>query len=268
VEPDPAGFEAWRAALPAAVQTEVDFEDYAWVLRETAAYDAEVAGVDAALGQLFDWLDARGEADDTVVVVTADHGEGLWQRPLPVGERAQPHNRVKQLYADHGIQLFDEQVHVPLVLLGPGLGEPRRVATPVSLVDVAPTLYELADLAPPEAGERLSGLSLLGDLDARSELYAFCSRGSSLTVGGRWRLQLPADHRAAEFGLEPELFDLKADPGEVAPVTGDPEADARRASLAERLRAFRELYAPAGALSEEEAALRRELLDAMGYTGQ
>ena len=261
---DDAAYAAWLEGLPEDARARVDREDFLWIVDELAAYDAEVAGVDAALARLFAWLDERGEREQTVVVLTSDHGEGLWQRPLPIGEKPQEHNEVPPLYADHGLTLFDDQVHVPLVLWGPGVGAPRRVATPVSLVDVAPTLFELADLAPPDGGERLSGLSLVGDLSGRSELYAFSSRGSSLTVDGRWRLHLPANHRVERFGLGPELFDLEADPGEVAPV----DDAARRDALAARLASFRELFAPAAALSEEEAALRRELLDAMGYTGQ
>ncbi|MDF1798532.1 MAG: sulfatase [Planctomycetota bacterium] len=261
------GYEAFLGGLPAELEAAPSFEDYTFVLRQTALYDAEVAAVDVAMGQLFGWLEERGELDDTVVVLTADHGEGLWQRALPAGEKPAEYNKVPALYADHGVHLFDEQVHVPLVLWGPGVGEPRREPASVSLVDLAPTLYELADLAPPAGGADLSGLSLVGDpadLAARRTILAFCSRGASLTRDGRWRLHVPADYRVERFGDAPRLFDLREDPAEVRPLD-DP---AREAELAADLAALIELLGTTGELTDEEAALRRELLDAMGYTGQ
>lgn len=261
------GYEAFLAELPAGLEAAPTFEDYTFVLRQKALYDAEVAAVDVAMGQLFRWLEERGELDDTVVVLTADHGEGLWQRALPEGERAAEYNKVEALYADHGVHLFDEQVHVPLVLWGPGVGEPRRESASVSLVDLAPTLYELADLAPPAGGAGLSGMSLVGDsatLAARRTILAFCSRGVSLTRDGRWRLHVPADYRVEHFGDVPQLFDLQEDPGELRPLA-DP---ARETELAADLAALIELLGATGELTDEEAALRRELLDAMGYTGQ
>ena len=260
---EPEGLDR-LAHLPPELLAGLTADDRAWIASELAFYDSEVAAVDEAMAELFAWLEERGELDETIVVLTSDHGEGLWQRPLPAGENPKDHNKVPALYSDHGIQLYDEQVRVPLVLWAPGLSAGRRVGDPVSLVDLVPTLYELADLAPPDGGEELSGLSLVGDLSGREELYAFCTRSSTVTVDGRWRLHLPAEYRLEKGWAVPELFDLEADPLELSPVD-DPE---RVAAMSARLRDVSRLLAPSTALSPEEQAARRELLDAMGYTGQ
>src|SRR5262249_3812134 len=88
---------------------------------------------DMELGRLFASLEAMGLADDTVVVVTADHGE-------PLGDR-------HEIF--HGRSLWNELVRVPLVMWVPGLRGGVRVAEVVSLMDVAPTLADVAGLAIP-----------------------------------------------------------------------------------------------------------------------
>jgi arylsulfatase A-like enzyme len=97
-------------------------------------YDAGLFWVDGHVGALLDRLDALGLTDDTIVIVTADHGEEL-------GERG---------FNGHGQSLKQELLSVPLLLRLPGTG-PCRVTEPVSLVDVAPTLLDLVGLPRPEA---------------------------------------------------------------------------------------------------------------------
>lgn len=97
-------------------------------------YDQEVAFTDAQVGRLLAGLHVRGLDDRTVVIFTADHGEGLVE--------AEDHGH---LY--HGPTLNDEVIRVPLIMRGPGL-EPGRTQRPVSLVDLAPTFLELAGIAP------------------------------------------------------------------------------------------------------------------------
>jgi len=97
-------------------------------------YDQEVAFTDAQVGRLLAGLQVRGLDDRTVVVFTADHGEGLVE--------AQDHGH---LY--HGPTLNDEVIRVPLIVRGPGF-TPGRVRRPVSLLDLAPTLLDLAGIDP------------------------------------------------------------------------------------------------------------------------
>ena len=90
-----------------------------------AAYDEEIAYVDAQLGVLRNGLADRGVLETSLVIFTADHGEELFE-----------HGGYQ-----HGHALWQELLHVPLVVWGPGI-EPGREPTPVSLVDIAPTVLD------------------------------------------------------------------------------------------------------------------------------
>jgi arylsulfatase len=104
-------------------------------------YDGAISYVDRQLGRLFRGLATRGRLEDTVVVVTADHGEELWDH----GEFF------------HGQSLYDELLHVPLIVRLPRQGHGRVVADVVSTVDVLPTMLAAAGLAPIAA----DGISLV-----------------------------------------------------------------------------------------------------------
>ncbi len=101
-------------------------------------YDGEIAYTDAQVGRLLDGIDAAGLLDNTIVVVTADHGEGL-------GEHGEP---------GHGLFLYDTTVLVPLIIRLPDrLLAGREVAEQVRLIDIAPTLVELTGAALPDSTE-------------------------------------------------------------------------------------------------------------------
>jgi len=105
-------------------------------------YDAEVHAVDGTLGRLFELLKARGIFDESLIAVTADHGEGFLE-----------HGRL-----DHGYGLYDELLRIPLMMRFPGASfGGHRVAAQVGQVDVAPTLLDYVGLTAPQAG----GVSLL-----------------------------------------------------------------------------------------------------------
>ena len=121
-------------------------KDRADVLR--AIYDGEVAYMDAQIGRLFDAFKQRGLWDRTIVVVVADHGEGLGDHD----------------WWTHGI-LYQEQIHVPQIVRVPGI-RPRRVMQLVRTIDLMPTVLELADvpdaLRPVMDGEGLTYLMRTG----------------------------------------------------------------------------------------------------------
>jgi arylsulfatase A-like enzyme len=101
-----------------------------------ALYDAGVRVVDQHLERLFEGLEALGLADRTVVVVTSDHGEALGERDL-------------RYLGRHGDWLYDELLHIPLILHDPRVRHPvRRVSAQVRLLDVLPTLLDLANTTP------------------------------------------------------------------------------------------------------------------------
>ncbi len=124
-------------------------------------YDGEIAYADSALGKLFQYLRQRGLYDRALVVMMSDHGESLGAH----GESM------------HGIFLYDETIHVPLVFKLPNaLLAGKRVTTRVRLVDVAPTLLSMLSLPLPPTfqGQSLvpemkSGLKAAGDLPAYAE---------------------------------------------------------------------------------------------------
>jgi len=252
----------------------VTAEEATYIEHERRAYDAEIAGADAALGDLFAWLATEGRLANTLVVLTADHGEGLWQRPLPVGEKPKKRNEAPSLYSDHGIMLTDEQVHVPLVVVGPGVPAGARVVRSVSLVDVAPTLRRLADLPASGAPVLVAGADLFEESVTPRPVYSFCSRSTSLTLDDRWRLIVPSKSRAETFGDRPSWFDLRTDPLELAgrspadDAAGWPVDLPDLAHLTAQLEAFRQLATPAAELGADEDAARRALLDDLGYVDQ
>lgn len=93
-------------------------------------YDSEIAYADAAIGRLLDYL--RTHLPSTIVVLAADHGEEFDEH----GGRY------------HGSTLFEEQIHVPLLISVPGVA-PREIDRPVELIDIAPTVLNLLDIPAP-----------------------------------------------------------------------------------------------------------------------
>jgi arylsulfatase A-like enzyme len=115
------------------------------VQAERDQYDDAIGYLDAQLGQLFDSLQQRGMLDHTVVLLTADHGEEFGEHGV----------------FDHGNSLYRPSVQVPLlVVYPPAVPAGRRVASPVTVRDVAATLSDLAGIAAPEAQGGLPGRSL------------------------------------------------------------------------------------------------------------
>jgi arylsulfatase A-like enzyme/Tfp pilus assembly protein PilF len=109
-------------------------------------YDGEIAYADACLAKLLDWLRTQGLFDKTVIAVMADHGESLGAH----GENT------------HGVFLYDETIHVPLLIKLPGnRGAGKRIDTRVGLVDVAPTILDLVRLVIPSEMQGKSLLPLL-----------------------------------------------------------------------------------------------------------
>ena len=129
-----------------------------------ALYDGAITSIDDAAARLLDALREDGLADDTIVVVTADHGETLFDHGHGQG---------------HGDHLFgDEGTHVPLVIVDPrrGSSRGRRDARVVRDVDLAPTLYELTGTTAPRD---LDGSSLVPALDGKPtpDEHAFAEIG-------------------------------------------------------------------------------------------
>jgi choline-sulfatase len=210
-----------------------------------AAYDAEVAYVDGAFGRLRAAIGARRRG--VVTVLTADHGESLGEH----GERT------------HGFFLYESTVAVPLVFHSPGRVAAGESRAPARLVDVGPTLLDLAGL-PGLAG--VDGVSLVPLVSGRAQdvpaatietLRPWASYGWSPLAAlrdGAWKLV---------DAPRPELYDVGSDPAERTDRrAAEPARVASMAASLARLRAKHTPPAPA-ALAPDAA----ERLRALGYTG-
>jgi arylsulfatase A-like enzyme len=164
-------------------------------------YDKALAEVDEHLAEVIAAIEELPEAERPIIAITADHGEGL-------GDHGVTH---------HSSDLYDSQIRVPLVIVGPGIPA-ARITEPVSVTDLAPTLLELAGFEPPGMPD-MDGRSL-ADLVTGARPsdpdggYAFAamikdrstSQAARAIVRGKWKLI------EAPGGLE--LYDLRKDPGE------------------------------------------------------
>ncbi len=185
--------------------------------RSIAAYDGEVHFADEYLGHLLDALEAQDLAASTIVVAVSDHGEGLGQHG----------------FADHGLLLYEEAVRVPVVFRWPGHLRPgQNVAAPISLVDLAPTLLDLASVpaqAPAMAGRSLARVlrgeeqpDLARPIFLQRRDYEPGSKGAPEIRGPQYGVRV-GDYKlidAPEDGVT-ELYDLAADPGELQNLSAE-----------------------------------------------
>ncbi|HRR26506.1 MAG TPA: sulfatase-like hydrolase/transferase [Acidobacteriota bacterium] len=189
-------------------------------------YDWEVSQVDDALGKVLRFLEGADLLDETTLILTSDHGESL-------GE----HNE-----SGHGFFVYDATLHIPLIIrpASSRVGPPAVVEDPVSLVDIAPTILDLAGIPVPETMQGRSLVPLLSGrpVEQRS-LYAesyipFLHFGwsplRSIRVGNYKYIEAP----------RPELYDLAEDPGETRNIFRDSRVVAEQ--LDGRLRRFVERF--------------------------
>jgi len=218
-------------------------------------YDGEIATADAIVGQLLAELRRLGAYDRAIVVLLSDHGEGL-------GDHGED---------EHGVLLYNEAIHVPLLLKLPhGQLAGRTAAAPAALTDVAPTLLGLLGLPVPA---RMRGASLVGLVDRREDrgdrredrredrrVYAetFYPR---LHFGWSDLASLVGRRYHYIEGPEPEIYDLDQDPRETRNLLRDQRrlyADMRR-----ELAGYDRRLAPPAAVDAET----RSAMAALGYVG-
>ena len=174
------------------------------IRRSRRAYFANISYLDEKIGGIIDVLTRCRMAEDTIVVFVSDHGDMLGERGLWFK-----------------MSFFEGSSRVPLMIAAPGL-EPRRVDTPVSTVDVTPTLADLvgasmADFMPWTDGESLLELAGGGTRDTPVAIE-YAAEGSHAPLVslryGKWKYN--------RCLLDPEqLFDLNADPHEQSNLAAD-----------------------------------------------
>jgi tetratricopeptide (TPR) repeat protein len=158
-------------------------------------YDADIAASDAILGTLIAHLKRRGLYDSALIILTSDHGEGLMDH----GE------------AEHGVFLYREDLHVPLILKLPHLAKRGTIDSLAQLIDIAPTVLDAAGIAPLAA---MHGVSLLtaATTDTRTSyaesfyprIHLGWSELRSVVRGALHVIDAP----------KPEVYDLRADAAE------------------------------------------------------
>lgn len=192
-------------------------------------YDAEIHYWDEQFGRLLGLLEARGLLDETIVVVTSDHGEEFLEHDL-IG---------------HGHTLYDTEVRVPLVFGGPGI-EPGRVAEQVGLVSVAPTVLALAGVEAPAHG--FDGPSLFEPDAVRHHEVTYTHTANAIGEGPGVYCELFAVRTDRwKFVFDPlrerrRLFDLRADPGESNDLAAKEEHRQPLRRLEERLEKWLAAY--------------------------
>ena len=236
-----------------------------------AMYKGEISFVDREVGRLLSWLESAGEDENTLVVLTSDHGEGL-------GEHG--------YYFDHGTYLYDTELRVPLIVRLPAsLREPQSLAVfpmrlqgQMRLVDLTPTVLEMLGLETPPGMFGASSFSngwgavesrpSLAVADAQGDLSGYDLERHKLSVRMNgykliWTSEYWLDTTRVPEAFE--FYELGTDPLELTNAAHtDPPAGSFEARMREELEAFLSMGAASGGELEVSPELRERLRE-LGY---
>lgn len=226
-------------------------------------YDAEIAYADQHIARVLEALESSKFKNTTLVVFTSDHGESLGEHDY---------------YFDHGFNVFNPCLRIPLILYFPGIvPEGERRQSVVSSLDIFPTILDLARVSYPPGLEGSSVVPLLNlsKSEIREKLHFQNDHHQLALISGR--LKLIAYPRTEESDRRYELYDMFEDPGEV----NDRFAEAE--STVEPLRAELERFRTRTVAWQQETTRRRmgapaktddqlseetlKNLEALGYVG-
>jgi arylsulfatase A-like enzyme len=179
-------------------------------------YDAGIRFADEEIGTILHYLDDHDLAANTMIIVTADHGEAFWEHGLPL----------------HSTNVYDEALKVPLIFCYPRRwGEAKRVTGQVRMIDIFPTV---ADLVGGDVPSQCEGSSLLDFIDGGRRIRrprSFLPVDIALTECTTYPAPATRSLRTDDCKLiceslsyTFELYDLKDDPGETANVFGSGHA--------------------------------------------
>jgi choline-sulfatase len=179
------------------------------------AYYGAIAYIDDLIGRLTAALRAAGLAEDTIVVLTSDHGEMLGDRGLW-----------------YKMSFFEGASRVPLLIASPGRFAPRRIGASVSLVDLMPTLIDISGGSAQSLGLPLDGRSLMGHVSGGAghdeAIGEYLAEGAIAPIVMIRRGALKFIHSPAD---PDQLYDLSRDPGERDNLAGKAESAAQVAAL-------------------------------------
>ncbi len=212
---------------------------------QVAVYDATLVDLDQATGDLLDDLKQRGVLDNTIVVITADHGEYLGDHHM----------------FDHRYGLYDSMIHVPLIVHYPKGAPARRVSEPVSTAGIWTEVVKLTGLQLPADDWKRATLDTPQTSPVFSEFPVFDSRALGRFVKHYPELDLKPWQRTLDSAVDgayklisyhdhvgTELYDVVADPGETNNLaTAQPEKTAEIQAKLDAWRASVRKYDPSGA---------------------
>ena len=163
-------------------------------LEPLEAYDSEINYVDSFIKKAYEEF---GWDKNTVIVVTADHGEGLWD-----------HGR-----QGHGFSLYREEIQVPLIIHIPGGAEGKRIKPNVSTIDILPTLRDIIGLQKSDSDEGWSLLPLVrGEEEKYKNRYLFSYLWKKVTDLVEFKATIYKNfHFQNKISLKKELFNLMLD---------------------------------------------------------
>jgi len=209
--PDP-----YRGLFPIA-------DDADEAVRDATDYDREIRYTDDEVGRFIDALNHLGLRENTVLIVTSDHGEEF-------GEHGRRY---------HGTTLHEETVRVPFLIRAPGLlPAGLRRSGPMSMVDLAPTLLELLGLRPETGGDGTSRLAHLvsGTSAEAPAMFHEANAATAFTYDGEDRSWVPSSYAVTLWpyrairvrtatGKRCELYDLANDPDERTDISVSPHEE-------------------------------------------
>jgi arylsulfatase A-like enzyme len=228
-------------------------------------YDGSISYTDKHIGRIYDFLKKNGMLDDTLIIITSDHGECLLEHGI---------------YFDHHCGLYDEILHVPLIIRYPKkFPRGKRLKHMVQHTDIAPTVLETIGV---KWNKEHAGVSLLPSLKGketrkysfavmdRKERYAL--RDTSYKYIVRNPSAEPKKKYADQLEADEELYDLKADPDELDNVVKKRKSVKKRLEdvLKRETEAWKSSGKPLKEISpkryEDEEEVKKRLRD-LGYLG-
>jgi arylsulfatase A-like enzyme len=222
-------------------------------------YDAEVSYVDEQFHRLVRWLDRTGRGAKTMMTLFGDHGEGFGEHFTFL----------------HGNSLFDEEVHVPLIVRHPLMEKQIRVPSTVSLMDLYPTLVTLVGGTPPANLQAESLATDQGSVAIESDRPVFADLEHGTADIGKWSTTMvQGQYKVMVDAKQPErikVYDRVRDPGEVGELLGKPEDPGEHvhqlvAKYQQTLEKHRKLSTSLGDAEWTEGSEQmREEINAIGY---
>ncbi|MFA5422250.1 MAG: sulfatase [Phycisphaerae bacterium] len=222
-----------------------------------AQYDASITYTDRNIGRIYQALDNLGILEDTLIIITADHGESLDEHGI--------------YFSHHG--LYDTDVHIPLIMQHPRLGSGAVYEQLVQHVDVVPTILELAGID--YKNEDFDGQSLLKIVDGgkwdRQFVYAeeLACMQRRMIRDNKYKYIRAMDDEKCRYCERyhvrgDEFFDLQADPCELRNIINDPRSEFYKKMLNEYIASIKPVQ-PGEKVQFDDEELVNQRLKSLGY---